>query len=76
MDQQPYLFNRSVMENIRLARKDATDEEVIEACKKAEIHNVIEKRKEKYKTKIGENGVYVSCPQCVGSGSALTCLPL
>lgn len=56
MDQQPSLFNRSIMENVRFARKDATDEEVKQACMKAQIHHIIEARPKKYDTIIQENG--------------------
>ena len=59
MDQQPYLFSRSIMENIKLARQGATDKQVIEACKKAEIHDFITKLNDGYSTIIQEGGVYV-----------------
>ncbi|MDO4793243.1 MAG: ABC transporter ATP-binding protein [Filifactor alocis] len=54
------LFNTSVMENIRLGRKDASDEEVIEAAKLANCHEFIEKLPEGYQSLIGENGSKLS----------------
>jgi len=59
MDQQPYLFSRSIMENIRLARQGATDTQVVEACKKAEIHDFIRGLNKGYNTILQEGGVYV-----------------
>jgi ABC-type multidrug transport system fused ATPase/permease subunit len=59
MDQTPFLFNCSVMENVRIARTEATDEEVLAACEKAKIHDAIMLRKHKYKTLMGEGGSYV-----------------
>lgn len=54
------LFNASVMENIRLGRKTASDEEVIEAAKMARCHDFIEKLPDAYETVIGENGEKLS----------------
>lgn len=50
------LFNNTVMENIRIGRKNATDDEVIEASKQANCHEFIMKMPEGYNTFIGENG--------------------
>ncbi|KAK5108375.1 hypothetical protein LTR62_008405 [Meristemomyces frigidus] len=58
--QDPALFNVSLMENIKYARLDATDEEVIEACKAAAIHDKIETFPDKYKSTVGERGVKLS----------------
>ncbi|KYG42810.1 hypothetical protein M433DRAFT_73019 [Acidomyces richmondensis BFW] len=58
--QDPSLFNMSLMENLRYARLDATDEEVQEACKAAAIHDKIESFPDKYKTIVGERGVKLS----------------
>ncbi|OAG38294.1 hypothetical protein AYO21_07520 [Fonsecaea monophora] len=60
MDQSPFLFNRTIKENVKFARPDATDEEVIEACKRARIHEVIMKRKDGYDTLMGEEGSHFS----------------
>lgn len=54
------LFNTSIMENIRLGRKTATDEEVIKAAKMARCHDFIQKLPEGYETVIGENGEKLS----------------
>ncbi len=58
--QDPVLFHRSLMENIRYGRRDATDEEVIEAAKKARCHEFIENLEEGYETLVGERGVKLS----------------
>ncbi|KAJ9442023.1 hypothetical protein DIPPA_00572 [Diplonema papillatum] len=58
--QEPVLFSGSVLDNIRMGRKDATLEEVIEACQQAHIHHVIERWPEAYKTKVGEGGCQLS----------------
>ena len=54
------LFNNSVMENIRIGKKDATDEEVVEAAKLANCHDFIQKLPDGYNTLIGENGSNLS----------------
>lgn len=54
------LFNNTVMENVRIGRKDATDEEVIEAAKKANCDEFVLKLPEGYNTNIGENGAELS----------------
>ena len=54
------LFNNSIMENIRIGKKDATDEEVIAAAKLAHCNEFIEKLPDGYNTNIGENGSELS----------------
>ena len=54
------LFNNTVMENIRLGRKDATDEEVFEAARLANVDEFAEKLPDKWNTLIGENGCGLS----------------
>ncbi len=54
------LFNNTVMENIRLGRKDATDAEVIEAARLANVDEFAEKLPDKWNTLIGENGCELS----------------
>lgn len=54
--QQTYIFNETIEENIRLARRDATLEEIIEAAKKASIHDFILSLPEGYQTKMTELG--------------------
>lgn len=54
------LFNNTVMENIRLGRKDATDEEVLAAARLANVDEFAEKLPDKWNTLIGENGCQLS----------------
>ena len=54
------LFNNTVMENIRIGRKDAADEEVIQAAKLAHCEDFVEKLPEKWNTMICENGSELS----------------
>ncbi|HAT8173868.1 TPA: ATP-binding cassette domain-containing protein, partial [Legionella pneumophila] len=58
--QDPTLFHRSLMDNIRYGRTDATDEEVILASRKAHAHEFISLLPEGYKTLVGERGVKLS----------------
>ncbi|MCK4918823.1 MAG: ABC transporter ATP-binding protein [Candidatus Pacebacteria bacterium] len=58
--QDPILFHRSLMENIRYGKFDATDEEVIKASKLAHCHEFISDLPEKYDTFVGERGVKLS----------------
>lgn len=58
--QDPSLFNISIMENIKYARLDATDEEVKDACRAAAIHDKIESFPDGYKAMVGERGVKLS----------------
>lgn len=60
VQQDVYLFNSSIKENILYGRLDATDEEVIEAAKKANIHDYIVSLEDGYETQIGERGVKLS----------------
>ena len=54
--QQTYIFNETIEENIRLARRDTTLEEIMEAAKKASIHDFILSLPEGYQTKMTELG--------------------
>lgn len=58
--QDPVLFQRSLMENIRYGRIDATNEEVIEAAKKAHAHEFIIGLAEGYDSLVGERGIKLS----------------
>lgn len=58
--QEPILFHRTLMENIRYGRHDATDEEVIAAAKKAHCHEFIARLPEGYDTFVGERGIKLS----------------
>ena len=54
------LFNTSIMENIRMGRKGATDEEVLEAARLANVDKIVESLPDGYNTIIGENGSKLS----------------
>lgn len=58
--QEPHLFHRSLKENIRYGRLEASDVEVIESAKKAHAHEFIEKLSEGYESLVGERGVKLS----------------
>ncbi len=58
--QDPVLFHRTLMENIRYGKKDATDEQVIEAAKLAHCDIFINEFPQKYETFVGERGVKLS----------------
>ncbi|SPJ25502.1 ABC transporter ATP-binding protein [Palleronia abyssalis] len=58
--QTTFLFSTTIRENIRCARFDATDEEVVEAAKAANAHEFIEALSEGYDTPVGENGAFLS----------------
>lgn len=58
--QDVVLFNNTVMENIRIGRKKATDEEVMAAARAAQCEDFIKKLPDGYQTVIGENGASLS----------------
>jgi len=58
--QDPQLFHRSLMENIRYGRLEASDEEVVEAAKKAHAHEFIMQTEKQYESLVGERGVKLS----------------
>ncbi len=60
VQQDVYLFNASIRENILYGRLDATEEEVIAAAKRANIHDYIMSLEHGYETQIGERGVRLS----------------
>ncbi|WP_050180345.1 thiol reductant ABC exporter subunit CydC [Domibacillus robiginosus] len=60
LNQQPYLFNTTVMNNIRLGSPQATDEEVIEAAKRVHMHEYIESLPNGYGTVMQETGARFS----------------
>lgn len=60
MTQQTYIFKKTIYENILLARRDATKEDVIDSAKKASIHNFIISLPNGYDTKISELGQNLS----------------
>ena len=60
VSQETYLFDDTIMENIKIGNRNATNEEVIKAAKKASIHNFIETLPQGYNTKVGELGGLLS----------------
>ena len=54
--QEPYLFQGSIAENIRMGRPEATEEEIRQAAKQAHAHDFIMEFPEGYDTKVGERG--------------------
>ena len=60
VQQDVFLFSGTIKENLQYARLEATDEEIIEAAKKAEAHEFILKLENGYDTFIGERGVKLS----------------
>ena len=60
ISQNPYIFNLSIRDNLRLVKEDLTDEEMIEACKLACFHDFVMKLPEGYDTVVGEGGISLS----------------
>ncbi len=58
--QESMLFNRSIRDNLRIGRPDATDEELEQACRQADAHEFIIRQPHGYETQIGERGVSLS----------------
>jgi len=64
VQQDVFLFDGSVRDNIAYGRHDATDEEIEDAARRANAHEFIERLPEGYETFIGERGVKLSGGQC------------
>ena len=60
ISQNPYIFNMSIKDNLKLIKKDVTDKEIVEACKLACLEDYIESLPDKYNTIVGEGGVTLS----------------
>lgn len=60
ISQEPCLFNRSIMDNLKFANKNTTQDDIIKACKLAHIHDTIIKMPNGYDSIIGERGVKLS----------------
>lgn len=60
VSQDTYLFNGTIMENLVYAKEDATKEEIIDACKKANIHDFISSLPQGYDTLVGNRGLKLS----------------
>ncbi|EEX11861.1 lipid A export ATP-binding/permease protein MsbA [Citreicella sp. SE45] len=58
--QETFLFSTTVMDNLRVARPDASDEEVIAAARNANAHDFISALPQGYQTEVGENGALLS----------------
>jgi ATP-binding cassette subfamily B protein len=58
--QTPYIFNTTIRENLALVNPDLTDEEMIKACKMAQIHDFIISTEKGYDSIVGESGVILS----------------
>ncbi|MDO5328714.1 MAG: ABC transporter ATP-binding protein [Coriobacteriia bacterium] len=58
--QNPYIFNMSIKDNLRIVRADATEQEIEKVCKLACIHDDIKKLRNSYDTLVGENGINLS----------------
>ncbi|QKW22706.1 ABC transporter ATP-binding protein [Kitasatospora sp. NA04385] len=56
VSQETYLFHASVADNLRFAKPDATDAELVEAARAAQVHNMIAALPEGYDTVVGERG--------------------
>ena len=60
ISQNPYIFNMSIKDNLKVVKEDATDDEIISACKMAALHDYIVSLKDGYDTIVGESGVTLS----------------
>lgn len=60
ISQNTYIFNLSIKDNLKLIDKNITDDDIINACKTARIHDFIETLPDKYNTLLGEGGVNLS----------------
>lgn len=60
ISQNPYIFNLSIKENLKLVKQDLTDDEMIESCKAACLHDFIMSLPNEYDTIVGEGGVNLS----------------
>lgn len=58
--QETILIHSTIYENIKIAKPNATKEEIYNAAKKAELHNFIESLEDKYNTIVGERGIKLS----------------
>ena len=60
VSQETYLFNGTIRENLLYAREDATEQDLIDACKKANIYDFIEAQEQGFETMVGNRGLKLS----------------
>ena len=60
ISQNPYIFNMSIKDNLKVVKENASDDEIISACKMAALHDYIMSLKDGYDTIVGESGVTLS----------------
>ena len=60
ISQNPYIFNMSIKDNLKVVKENASDDEIISACKMAALHDYIVSLKDGYDTIVGESGVTLS----------------
>ncbi|AEM68728.1 ABC transporter ATP-binding protein [Mycoplasma putrefaciens] len=60
VEQEPSLLLGTILDNIKYAKPSATDQEIIQACKKAELHDLVMSWPDQYQTVIGERGFILS----------------
>ena len=60
ISQNPYIFNLSIRDNLKLVKENLTEKEMIEACKTACLDDFIETLPQKYDTILGESGIMLS----------------
>ena len=60
ISQNPYIFNLSIRDNLLLVRDNVSEKEIINACKKAQLHDFIMSLPDGYDTVVGEGGVTLS----------------
>ena len=58
--QDPHLFHDSIEMNLKYAKPDATQDEIIDACKRAQIHEMVNSLPDRYQTLVGERGYRLS----------------
>lgn len=60
ISQSPYIFDITIEENLKIAKLDATEDELYDVLKKAELYDFVMEQKDKLQTKLGENGIRLS----------------
>ncbi len=60
ISQNPYIFNMSIRDNLKIIKEDLSEEEMILACKRASLHDFVMSLKDGYDTVVGESGITLS----------------